>query len=494
MFHLFRTRKLPRLMCAAPLALALAGCASAPDLQPPHLAQPDAALRAREGALTDSAVLDKSAAPSRWWTLFADATLTALEAEASETNLDLLEAAARLEESQAQLTLAGAGRQPQLAAEGGYSLSALSEHSPLVALGAPSTGHDTWTLGLQAGWELDLAGHLRQLEDASAARLQASHYSLEAVRVTVAAQVARSYLLLRGVQQQLAISEDNRNVAEGLLSMAESRERNGVATRFDAAAARAELAGIDAQRAELEHQRNGLMNALALLLGKSPRELDTRLSAAELPGMPKRLPIGIPSELARQRPDILQAEARLRAAVADIGAAQADFYPRVSLTGGLGVQASDLADLGSWSSRQYSIGPSLYLPIFQGGRLQGNLALSKARQRQAAIAYQRTVLRAWHEVDDALSAYTSELKRHDQLQIAQEQNQAALSVAQRGYKQGSTDFTEVLTAQRSLLASQAALNESATASALSVVALYRALGGGWSQALETGNATAGYTP
>lgn len=495
MFHLFRARNQPWVTYAVPLlALALAGCASAPDMQPPSLAQPDVALRSRAGALSDSAVLDETAAPSRWWTLFADATLTALEAEASESNLDLLEAAARLEESQAQLTLAGSNRRPQLAAEGGYSRSALSEHAPLVALGAPSTGHDTWSLGLQAAWELDLAGHLRHLEDASASRLEASHYSLQSVRVTVAAQVARSYLLLRGVQQQQAISEDNRNVAEGLLRMAESRERNGVATRFDAAAARAELAGIDAQRAELEHQRNGLMNALALLLGKSPRELDARLAAVKLPGMPKRLPIGIPSELARQRPDILQAEARLRAAVADIGAAQADFYPRISLTGGLGVQASDLADLGSWSSRQYSIGPALYLPIFQGGRLEGNLALSKARQRQAAIAYQRTVLRAWHEVDDALSGYTSELKRHDQLQLAQEQNQAALKVAQRGYKQGSTDFTEVLTAQRSLLASQAALNESATASALSVVALYRALGGGWSSALHADNATAGYTP
>lgn len=492
MFRVFRTRKRYRVACLVPLFTSvLAGCAGAPVLQPPHLTQPEATLRSRASALTDSSVLDEAATPSLWWTLFADATLTALEAEAANANLDLLEAAARLEESQAQLTLTGASRRPQLNAEAGYTRSALSKNSPLVALGAPSVGHDTWSLGLQAVWELDLAGHLRHLEDASVARIQASHYDLESVRVTVAAQVARSYLLLRGVQQQQVITADNRTVAEGLLRMAESRERNGVATRFDAAAARAELAGIDARRAELEHQRKGLMNALALLLGKSPRELDTRLAAAALPGMPKRLPIGIPSELARQRPDILQAEARLRAAVADIGAAQADFYPRISLTGGLGVQGFDLSDLGSWSSRQYSVGPALYLPIFQGGRLEGNLALSEARQRQAAVAYQRTVLRAWHEVDDALSAYTSELKRHEQLQLAREHNQTALSVAQRGYKQGSTNFTEVLTAQRSLLASQAALNESATASALSVVALYRSLGGGWSSALHTDGAVAG---
>lgn len=495
MFCFFRVRTLRRAACLVPLfILLLAGCAGTPDTSRPSLAQHEAALRSRADAVADSAVLDQTTAPSRWWTLFADATLTALEAEAASTNLDLLEAAARLEESQAQLTLAGASRRPQLNGQAGYTRSALSENSPLVALGAPSAGADTWSLGLQASWELDLAGRLHHLEDASAARLQASHYDLESVRVTVAAQVARSYLLLRGVQQQQAITESNREVAEGLLRMAESRERNGVATRFDAASARAELAGIDAHRAELEHQRNGLMNALALLLGRSPRELDARLAAVALPGMPRQLPIGIPSELARQRPDILQAEARLRAAVADIGAAQADFYPRISLTGGLGVQAFDLSDLGSWGSRQYSIGPALYLPIFQGGRLEGNLALSEARQRQAAIAYQRTVLRAWHEVDDALSGYTSELKRHEQLQLAQDQNQAALSVAQRGYKQGSADFTEVLTAQRSLLASQAALNDSATASALSVVALYRALGGGWSSALHANDAVAGNGP
>jgi outer membrane protein TolC len=133
----------------------------------------------------------------------------------------------------------------------------------------------------------------------------------------------------------------------------------------------------------------------------------------------------------------------------------------------------------------FSVGPSLYLPIFQGGRLKSNLALTEARQRLAGIAYQQTVLRAWHEVDDALSAYTTELKRHEQLELALAQNQTALDVAQRAYQQGTADFTTVLVSRRSLLSSQAELNDSATASALSVVALYRALGGGWSPELRT---------
>jgi NodT family efflux transporter outer membrane factor (OMF) lipoprotein len=207
--------------------------------------------------------------------------------------------------------------------------------------------------------------------------------------------------------------------------------------------------------------------------------------------MPHRLPIGIPSGLARQRPDILQAEARLRAAVADIGAAQADFYPRISLTGSIGLQAFDFSDLGSWDSRHFSIGPTLHLPIYQGGRLKSNLALTEARHRLAGIAYQQTVLRAWHEVDDALNAYATELKRHDQLQLAFTQNQTALNVAQRAYQQGTANFTSVLVARRSLLSSQAELADSATASALSVVSLYRSLGGGWSPELRPEAAPAG---
>ena len=216
---------------------------------------------------------------------------------------------------------------------------------------------------------------------------------------------------------------------------------------------------------------------------QAPRELDARLGTAALPAMPARLPIGVSSELARMRPDIQQADARLRAAVADIGAAKADFYPRVGLTGGFGYQAFDASDLGSWSTRRYAVGPTLYLPIFQGGRLQSNLALSEARHRQAGIAYQQTVLRAWHEVDDALRAYTIERQRHAQLEIAQSENQTALDVVQRAYQQGTADFTSVLVARRSLLLSQAELTQSTTAAALSVVSLYRALGGGWSAEL-----------
>lgn len=406
----------------------------------------------------------------------------ALEEEARAANLDLQAAAARVEESRARLGAANAARQPQLAADAGYSRSANSGNSPIVQLGAPTSAFDTWAMGVQASWELDLWGHLRQVSRSAEANLEAAGFGREAVQVAVAADVARTYLLLRGTQSRLSIIEQNRAIAENLVRMAESRYRNGVASRFDEASARAELAAIDSRLTQLKQDSDALKNALALLLGKPPRELDEQLANAPLPGMPQHVPVGLSSDVAHRRPDILQAEARLRAAVADIGAAEADFYPRISLGGGLGVQAFDLSGLGSWDSRQFSVGPTLYLPIFNGGRLKSQLALTEARHRGAAIAYQQKVLQAWHEVDDAFSAYAGQLARHEQLRQAAEQSQAAMEVARRAYQQGAADFTTVLVANRTLLANQAELDSCATAAALSVVALYRALGGGWQQA------------
>lgn len=472
-----------RRLTAMTAILLLAGCVSAPELPAPGSPSLDAALRSRASAVASDAALIEQPPPEQWWILLGDTTLASLQSEATQTNLDLHAAAARIEESRAQLGLVDAARWPQVFADAGYTRSALSEQSPLARLGAPTTASSNWNLGVQAGWEIDLWGRLRRQSESAEARLEASAYGMDAVKVSVAGDVARTYLLLRGVQAQHAIFEENLRIAQNLLDLAESRQRHGVATRFESAAARADVAGIQARLWQLSQQRDALMNALAMLLGKGPRDLDERLGPAPLPAMPSRLPIGVPSDLARMRPDILQAEARLRGAVADIGAAKADFYPRVSLTGSFGFQAFEVSELGSWSSRRYAVGPTLYLPIFQGGRLQSNLALTEARHRLAGISYQQTVLRAWHEVDDALRAYTIEQQRHAQLQLAQAENQTALDVVQRAYQQGTADFTSVLVARRSLLLSQAELTQSTTAAALSIVSLYRALGGGWSAKL-----------
>ncbi|WP_255478317.1 efflux transporter outer membrane subunit [Enterobacter sp. ABFQC] len=473
------------------LALSLASCVSAPDVKNPKQLFPDKAIRARAEAVNGYSALTDSSRPSEWWILFGDSTLTELEKNASVANLDLLSAVARIDESRAQLGMIDSARYPQISTETGYTRSAISQHSPNALLGAPTTATSTWILGVQAGWELDFWGHLRHQSESANAQLEATIYNMESVKVSIAGEVARTYLLLRGTQEQIRIVDSNQKIALNLVHLSESRERNGVATRYDAAAARADVAGIEARLIQLNQQRDALMNALALLLGKPPRELNTQLGEGSLPAMPAQLPIGIPSQLAQNRPDVLQADALLRAAVADIGAAKADFYPRISLTGNLGVQAFQFSSLGNWDSRNFSIGPTLYLPIFQGGKLKNNLALTKARHRQAALTYQKTVLSAWHEVDDALTAYQTELKRHEQLSTAVEQNKTALDVANRSYQEGTVDFTSVLTARRTLLSSEAELSDCITASSLSVVSLYRALGGGWSEMLQPVKAVSG---
>ena len=197
---------------------------------------PEVALESRAEVLAGQLALVEEAIPSEWWALFRDDTLSRLQEQAVASNLDLLAAAARMDASRAQLGLADAARRPQLSGQAAYSRSANSENSPMAALGAPTEGTDSWSMGLQTGWEIDLWGHLRYLSESAESRLVA-------VQVSVAGDVARTYLLLRGTQAQQTIVEENRLIAENLVRLAESRLHNGVATRYEAAAARADLAG-----------------------------------------------------------------------------------------------------------------------------------------------------------------------------------------------------------------------------------------------------------
>jgi NodT family efflux transporter outer membrane factor (OMF) lipoprotein len=419
--------------------------------------------------------------------LFNDAVLTELQLRAQDDNLDLQIASERIEQSRAQLGIASSQLLPSVSADASYAREALSKHGKLAALGAPTRPSDFWQLGFDASWEIDLWGRARRAREGAAAALEATAYDREAARVALSAEVARTYLQLRGTQAQLDIAQQNLTVAERTLSLAESRERHGVATRFETSSARAQLATIKATVPELLQRRNALMNALALLLGEKPRALDVQLrETLPLPSLPTRVPVGVPSELAHRRPDILRAEAQLHAATAAIGVAKADFYPRIGLRARIGVEAFEIGDLDSWDSRFFSVGPTVYLPIFQGGRLTQRLALNEAGQKTAALAYRQTVLRAWHEVDNALDAWVAQQRQHAELLVSYEQNQQALHAAERGYREGAADYLSVLTAQRSLLASQTSLNASATNATLTLVNLYKSLGGGWDpDALKT---------
>ncbi|MBV7483952.1 efflux transporter outer membrane subunit [Bordetella sp. BOR01] len=470
----------PRQAGPALLALALlAGCAVGPDFQAPEDALSAAVLAPRHDSVANAALIP-APVPEQWWRLFGDETLNQLQARAAQGNLDLQAAASRIAQSRARAGIADAAALPRVGAGASVMREAASQNGRLVAMGAGTDVHEYWRAGLDAGWELDLWGRVRRLREGAGAALQASLYDQEGVRVAVSAELAAAYFRLRGAQADADTAGRLRDTAAQWAALVRSRRHHGVSTHQDMAAAQAHYDAMDARVARAVQRRDALLNALALLVGQPPRTLDAELAlSAAAPARMLALPIGLPSELARRRPDIQQAEARLRAATAAIGVAQADFYPRIELVGAFGTEAFDGADLGNWASRQFFLGPVIYLPIFEGGRLRARLALSQAHQQEAAIAYRSTVLKAWHEIDDALDAWAAQRQRQDALRHAYTQQWRALQYAGDTYRAGAADRLALVQAEQAMLSARLDAEAADTAAALAVVGLYKALGGGW---------------
>ncbi len=294
------------------------------------------------------------------------------------------------------------------------------------------------------------------------------------------AELARDYIQLRDTQILLQIARQNLQIARDATTLTEKRVHEGVTTDLDVDNAAALAESIEALIPTLESRCDTTINAIGLLLAKEPGELQPLLAEPrDVPALPEQVPIGVPSELVQRRPDIRKAEAQLHAATASIGMAKADFYPRISLNGSAGFQSLQLSNLANWASGQYVVGPSITLPIFEGGRLKGTLHLREAQQQEAAILYQRTVLDAWREVDDALVVYDAEQRRRDRLKKVVSLNQNALSIARQRYKEGAVDFLNVLNVQKQLLDSQSDLEQSQANAAANLITLCKVLGGGW---------------
>jgi NodT family efflux transporter outer membrane factor (OMF) lipoprotein len=285
---------------------------------------------------------------------------------------------------------------------------------------------------------------------------------------------------LRGIQNRLEIAKRNLGLAEENVELVNKRFGDGVATTLDLAQARAQQATIAATLPPLRTQEAELINIIGLLLGYAPRTLEAELRRAKMiPRVPRKVPVGLPGSLVRRRPDVREAEARLHEATAQTGVAVANFYPDVTLNGFVNVESLHLSNLFSLGSTAFAVGPAVSIPIFEGGRLRGTLELRESQQREAAVIFQKTVLRAWKEVDDALTAYReAQLRRADVARSVTE-NQAALRAARQRYQEGAIDFLNVITAQAQLLQSENDLADSDTQIATYLVNLYRALGGGW---------------
>jgi NodT family efflux transporter outer membrane factor (OMF) lipoprotein len=436
-----------------------------------------------------------------WWSLFKDPVLTGLEKRVAAENLDVKTAAIRLTESRAQLGVARAALFPTLNGNASYTRELASNNgvfalipsatSPTAANGAQgnSTGavqgigiqpFDIYQGGFDASWEVDLWGGVRRSVESSAATSEAAKETERSVLLSSLAEVARDYMQLRGTQAQLSIARENVRTARQSLNLTQQRAAGGVTTDLDVANASAQLRTTLAQIPTLEQQEAQTINALSLLLGQPPNALRAELVTAKpIPPVPPRVPVGLPSELAQRRPDIRQAEAQLHSATADIGVAEANFYPSLSLTGSFGLQSLQFKNAFNLNSKQYALGPGLTIPIFEGGQLRSTLQLRKAQQQEAAVNFQRTVLQAWHDVDNALTAYRAEQARRDELIQAAAENRRALGLAQSRYQQGVADFLTVLVAETNVLTAEQQLASSTTTVSSNLVALYKALGGGW---------------
>jgi NodT family efflux transporter outer membrane factor (OMF) lipoprotein len=488
-----------RVVFAAGAVLALGGCTVGPSFQGPSWASPASWFAGpKEQVPPERSMPVAAPIDPDWWNLFHDAELTELEHHVAAENLDVRAATTRLAESRAQLGVARAAEFPTLNANGSYTRQKASNVGEFAtvpdALGANGASgnsvggfqgsnlgaFDVYQAGFDASWELDLWGGVRRSVESATASVQAAAESRRATLLSSLAEVARDYMDLRGAQTQLHIARDNVHTAQQSLQLTQQRAAGGVTTDLDVANASAQLRSTMAQIPRLEQQEAADINALSLLLGQPPNALRGELAEPQpVPPVPPRVPVGLPSELARRRPDIVQAEAQLHAATANIGVAVSAFYPSVTLSGSVGLQALQPWQFFSLNARQYAFGPGITIPIFQGGQLKATLHLREAQQEEAAVNYQKTVLQAWHDVDNALTAYQTEQARRDQLVLAVAQNQRALVLSQSRYQEGVADFLSVLVAETSLLSSQQQLADSTTTVSENLVALYKALGGGW---------------
>jgi NodT family efflux transporter outer membrane factor (OMF) lipoprotein len=459
----------------------LAGCAVGPDYHAPHADLPSGYSYA-----APTRVAGTNAPPelATWWIVFNDEQLNALISEAASSNLDIRVAQSRVREAKALRGITRSGLYPQIGANADYSRSRLSENTlagrQLTASGQ-SLENDFFAAGLDMTWEIDVFGGTRRAVEAAQAEVEASIESGRGVLVSVLAEVGLSYLDLRGAQKELAVTRENLRLQERTLALTRVRFRSGLASDLDVARAEAQAGNTRAQIPPLEEAEQRAIHRLGVLLGRQPTDLQSQLAtAAPIPSLPPRVPVGLPSDLLRQRPDIRRAEREVAAATARTGAATADLFPKFYLTGAAGLQSVEAGDFMSGGSRFWSLGPSIRWPIFTAGRIRQNIKVQNARQEQAALGYALTVLTSLEEVENGLVAFGKEQEHFKALAESETANRRAVQLADERYRSGLVDFLDVLETQRSLLVVQDELARSERTLGQNLVVLYKALGGGWS--------------
>jgi len=498
--------------------LGLSACTVGPNFlkpSPPAIADwNDSSAKAAHGSrITETTDPDPS-----WWNGFNDPVLTGLINQAITGSLTLQQAVLRVVEARQSEVAARAAGLPTLGGTGSYAReqlgakglleskgiynqvnaladpnSTLNQYSPGAGsaassaigkeLGGLTQPTDLFKYGLDASWELDLFGRVRRSVEAAKANTRAEAEATNDALVMLEGQVATAYFQLRGAQALLADQQEDVSTAEQSLQLTQRQQRLGLSTELDVDQARTQLDVYQQAVPGFEKQAQQAINRLNMLTGQPPGQLDATLAApAALPAIPPVISVGVPSTLERRRPDIRQAEALLHVQTADVGVAVASFYPDVSLTGNLGLRAVDASYLTRWASSFYSFGPSVSLPIFQGGALTANLRTARAQEAAAALNYRAVVLNALREVEDALVAYRTDLASRDKLADEVLSGEQTLYLARNSYAHGLSDFLQVLDSERTVVAARQQLDQTSATLVIDVVAIYNALGGGWQEA------------
>lgn len=451
--------------------LLLGGCLVGPDYETPELRSP--------AAWGGAGNVQPAAELARWWTLFRDPTLESLVDRAVRANLDLRAAGSRIREARAQYGVISGALFPALDASASAVRSRTSENS-FFGTGPFARYRTDYVAAIDMSWEIDLFGGGRRAREAAAADVDAAVEDERAARVSLLGEVARAYVALRGSQRQIAVLSENVRSARTIAELTKARVEAGVATSLDAARAEAQLSAGLALLPGAATAVQQSIHRLGVLLGQEPNALRAELAAeGPIPVAPPDVVAGIPSDLLTRRPDVRRAERQLAAATARVGVATAELYPRFFLTGGFGLESIGSGDLFSMGSRAWSLGPSVRWPVFQGGRVRARIEIQDARTEQARIAYEKSFLLALEEVENALVAFHREQDRRRALEEAVAADRRAVELADDLYRKGLASFLDALEAQRTLYAAQADLAQSEATVTLNLVALYKALGGGW---------------
>lgn len=476
------------------LSLLLAGCTVGPDYKKPDMPVPGSFNAPNQLQAPLSMPVAESVDLTQWWKQFHDAELESLITRALAQNPDQLTAESRVREAREQEVIAGAKGLPQINAMGN-AVHFHSNSNPLGQLsggqgggssgsGAPSGSSGTdlklYSAGFDATWEIDIFGQVRRSVEAAEAGTEAARWQMRDGQVTLTAEIAADYVSLRADQARLAILDSQVKSQQDALVLIAARARAGFVTQLDVNQQRQLLISTRAERPSLVADMLVMRHAIAVLMGQQPGALDGELDAtAPVPPIPPRLPVGLPSDLLRARPDIRMAERKLAQATANVGVAVADLYPKFDLLAALTFTSSHFSSLFSGDSLGEAGVGSITWPMFHGGQVHANIHAKEEEEQQAYYAYQKAVLGGVQDAEDALVRYETEQQRFAALQEGAKTAQASSALALQQYRAGLVMYTSVLQAQSTDLTAEDNLAQSRAALSADLVSLYKALGGGW---------------